>query len=208
MAPSTLRLAFKLKNTDANNMSQLASGPWCLFGQVRLLERGSEVEHIGPYYGRQHELFRHLLLPNAWSIEITNEDRLAFAAGKVIGPGQYLSMSTTPLLGLLQATKYLPIRYMGGMQLEFTLSNVSEAGHPNSASTSCCCFAVPVPVFARFVPLPARHRAQPVECHQWMCPPWQKSKQGMHQITVLSSNGQIWPAPKKNCQHFGAQKCF
>ena len=62
--PSTLRLAFKLKNLSATQTLQLASGPWCLFDQVRLLVGGVEVERIGgPYYGRQHELFRHLLCP-------------------------------------------------------------------------------------------------------------------------------------------------
>ena len=61
--PSTLRLAFKCKNLHATQTLQLVSGPWCLFDQVRLLIGGVEVERIGgPYYGRQHELFRHLLL--------------------------------------------------------------------------------------------------------------------------------------------------
>ena len=142
--PSTLRLAFKLKNTHATNTLQLASGPWCLFDQVRLLIGGVEVERIGgPYYGRQHELFRHLLMPNAYNIESTNEDGQEYNAAvypqvqpKVIGPGQYISLNLTPLLGILNAQKYLPIRYMGGMQLEFTLANATEACHPNSASQS------------------------------------------------------------------------
>ena len=73
--PSTLRLAFKLKNLSTTQTLQLASGPWYLFDQVRLLVGGVEVERIGgPYYGRQHELFRHLLMPNAWNIESTSED--------------------------------------------------------------------------------------------------------------------------------------
>ena len=142
--PSTLRLGFRCKNTHATNTLQLASGAWCLFDQVRLLIGGVEVERIGgPYYGRQHELFRHLLMPNAWNIESTNEDGQEYNAGsypqvqpKVIGPGQYISLNLTPLLGLLNAQKYLPLRYMGGMQLEFTLANASEACHPSSASQS------------------------------------------------------------------------
>ena len=142
--PSTLRLACKLKNTHATSTLQLASGPWCLFDQVRLLIGGQEVERIGgPYYGRQHELFRHLLMPNAWNIESTNEDGQEYNAGsypqvqpKVVGPGQYISLNMTPLLGILNAQKYLPLRYMGGMQLEFTLANASEACHPSSASQS------------------------------------------------------------------------
>ena len=39
--PSTLRLAFKLKNLSTTQTLQLASGPWCLFDQVRLLVWGS-----------------------------------------------------------------------------------------------------------------------------------------------------------------------
>jgi len=62
--PSTLRLAFKLKNTSNTDTLQLASGPWCLFDQLRLLIGGVEVERIA-LYGRQHELFRSLLMPNA-----------------------------------------------------------------------------------------------------------------------------------------------
>ncbi len=53
---------------------------------------------------------------------------------KIIGPGQYLSLNLTPLLGILNAQKYLPIRYMGSLQLEFTLCNANEALHPLSAS--------------------------------------------------------------------------
>ena len=82
-------------------------------------------------------------MPNAYNIESTNEDGQEYSAAtypqvqpKVIGPGQYLSLNLTPLLGILNAQKYLPIRYMGGMQLEFTLANAAEACHPNSASQS------------------------------------------------------------------------
>ena len=80
-------------------------------------------------------------MPNAWKIENTNEDGQRYelttypqVQPKIIGPGQYLSLNLTPLLGILKAQKYLPIRYMGGMQLEFTLCNATEALHPLSAS--------------------------------------------------------------------------
>jgi hypothetical protein len=107
-----------------------------------LLIGGTEVERI-TNYGRQHELFRHLLMPNAWNIESTVEDGTEYSAGsypqvqpKIIGPGQSLSLNLTPLLGLLSCGKYLPLRYMGGMTLEFTLGNAQDALHPNSASQS------------------------------------------------------------------------
>ena len=60
-------------------------------------------------------------MPNVWSIESTNEDGQRYELNsypqvqpKIIGPGQYLSLNLTPLLGILNAQKYLPIRYMGG----------------------------------------------------------------------------------------------
>ena len=140
--PSTLRLAFKLRNTSATQTLQLASGPWCVFDQLRLLIGGVEVERIS-LYGRQHEMFRHLLMPNAWNIESTTEDGTEYNAGaypqvqpKTVGPGQSITLALTPLLGLLQCNKMLPLKYMGGMAFEFTLANASEALHPNSASQS------------------------------------------------------------------------
>jgi len=103
--PATLRLAFKLRNTSATDTLQLASGPWCMFDQIRLLIAGQEVEKLGPYYGRSHEFFRHLLMPNDWNIESSIEDGQVYDANsypqvapKVIGPGQYLSLNLTPLL--------------------------------------------------------------------------------------------------------------
>jgi hypothetical protein len=139
--PSSLRCAFKIRNTSPNQTLQLVSGSHCLFDQIRVLIGGVEVERIGPYYGRTHELFRHLLMPNAWNVETTVEDGQTYdpnvfpqVSPKVIGPGQYLSVNLTPLLGLLNMDKLLPLKYMSGMQIELTLANASEALHPNSAS--------------------------------------------------------------------------
>lgn len=139
--PATLRCAFKIRNNSPNQTMSLVSGPWCLFDQIRLLIGGVEVERIGPYYGRTHELFRSLLLSNAHNIESTSEDGTEYNLNeypqvnpKQIGPGQFLSVQITPLLGLLSMQKLLPIRYLGGMQIEFTLADANDALHPNSAS--------------------------------------------------------------------------
>jgi hypothetical protein len=79
----------------------------------------------------------------AWNIESTNEDGTSYAienfpqvAPKPIGPGQFLSLNLTPLIGLLNINKYLPLKFLGGMQLEFTLANANEALNPMSASRS------------------------------------------------------------------------
>ena len=137
--PASLRCAFKIRNTG-NQPLQLVSGSHCLFDQIRVLIGGVEVERVA-YYGRAHELFRHLLMPNAWNIETTAEDGQQYDAGvypqvspKTIGPGQYLSVNLTMLLGLMNMDKLLPLKYLGGMQIELTLANASEALHPNSAS--------------------------------------------------------------------------
>ena len=45
---SSLRMCMKLHNTGADTL-QLASGPWCLFSQLRLLIGGTEVERIHNY---------------------------------------------------------------------------------------------------------------------------------------------------------------
>jgi hypothetical protein len=140
--PASLRCAFKIRNTSANATLQLVSGSHCLFDQIRVLISGVEVERIGPYYGRTHELFRHLLMPPAWNIESCVEDGQVYepvgfypaVSPKIVGPGQYMSVNLTPLLGLLNMDKLLPLKYMGGMQIELTLANASEALHPNSAS--------------------------------------------------------------------------
>ena len=116
--PPTLCLCLRLHNTSATDTLQLASGPWCLFSQLRLLIGEVEVMRIANY-GRQHELFRHLLMPNDWNIESSVEDGTTYSAGsypqvqpKVIGPGQCLSLNLTPLLGLLACRRYLPLRYL------------------------------------------------------------------------------------------------
>ena len=83
----------------------------------------------GPDYGGQHELFRHLLMPNPWHVEGSVEDGQDYNAAafpqvqpKEIGPGKYISLNLTPLLGILNAQNDLPLRYMGKVQLEFRLS--------------------------------------------------------------------------------------
>jgi hypothetical protein len=80
------------------------------------------------------------LQSNAYNVESTTEDGQVYDPNvypqvqpKTIGPGQSISLNLTPLLGILRANKYLPLRMLG-MQLEFTLANASEALHPNSAS--------------------------------------------------------------------------
>jgi hypothetical protein len=138
--PASLRVAFKIRNTG-NQPLQLVGGCHVLIDQIRVFAGGTEIEKIGPYYGRTHELFRHLLMPNAWNIETTVEDGQQYDPGvypqvspKLIGPSQYLSVTMQPLLGITSMDKYLPLRFLGGLTIELTLANSEQALHPNSAS--------------------------------------------------------------------------
>jgi len=61
--PSTLRLAFKLKNNDAANpLRLLSNSPLCLFQRLRVLMKGTLVEDIN-YLHRMETMFDVLLPP-------------------------------------------------------------------------------------------------------------------------------------------------
>ena len=59
--PSTVRLQFVVTNTHASNSLAPAVGPWGVWGQVRLLSGGVELDNL-PYYSRFHQMHGwHLL---------------------------------------------------------------------------------------------------------------------------------------------------
>ena len=51
----------------------------------------------------------------------------------IIAQGAYLSVTLTPLAGILQCGKYLPLRLMNSMILEFTLARTDDALSPAAA---------------------------------------------------------------------------
>ena len=144
--PSSLRLHFRIRNTvaagadaAANNLLNLraASGCHCFFSQLRILIGGTEVERIEPY-NMLHELFRVALNTPQSQVEQGVEDgRHTFDNDAyppvipiMIAQGAYLSVTLTPLAGLLQCGKYLPLRLMNSMILEFTLARTDDALAP------------------------------------------------------------------------------
>jgi len=135
--PSSLRLHFRVRNNTAagaNNGIMPASGCHCFFSQLRILIGGTEVERIDPYH-MCHELFRVALNTPQSQVEQGAEDgRTEFnnAAIPAVTPGRvaplsYKSVTLTPLAGLLQCGKYLPLRLMNSMILEFTLARTEDA---------------------------------------------------------------------------------
>ena len=141
--PSSLRLHFRIRNTEAagaNNGLLPAGGCHCFFSQLRILIGGTEVERIEPY-SMCHELFRVALNTPQSQVEQGAEDgRVNFdaaqyppvAASRIV-PQEYRSVTLTPLAGLLQCGKYLPLRLMNSMILEFTLARTEDALVPAAA---------------------------------------------------------------------------
>ena len=84
-----------------------------------------------------HELFRVALKTPQSQVEQSVEDGRTFDAGAYppvapapIPPQTYKSVTLTPLAGLLQCGKYLPLRLMNSMILEFTLARADDALTP------------------------------------------------------------------------------
>ena len=150
--PSSLRLHFRIRNTvaagadaAANNLLNLraASGCHCFFSQLRILIGGTEVERIEPYH-MLHELFRVALNTPQSQVEqgvedgrhIFDNDAYPPVTPINIAQGAYLSVTLTPLAGLLQCGKYLPLRLMNSMILEFTLARTDDALAPVAAAVA------------------------------------------------------------------------
>lgn len=136
--PQSLRVYAKLANTHGSTALQLAGGPHCLFSRVRLFIGGTLVEDLDAY-GRPHQLFRRLLMPEDWvgndAIESGTQSYQEGAPGSVqphiaeqqLAAGKYAMFNFAPLLGVMASGKYLPIRLSGGMQLELTLGDAADA---------------------------------------------------------------------------------
>ena len=133
---SSLRLHFRIRNRAAaggNNGLLPAGGCHCFFSQLRILIGGTETERIEPY-NLLHELVRVALNTPQSQVEQGVEDGREFdgdeyppVAPQPIAAQAYRSVTLTPLAGLLQCGKYLPLRLMNSMVLEFTLARTDDA---------------------------------------------------------------------------------
>jgi len=137
--PSSLRMHFRIRNTAAAGPANglvPASGCHCFFAQMRILIGGTEVERVDPY-NMCHELFRVALNTPQSQVEQGVEDGRGWdaAAFPPVSPAPidaqtYRSVTLTPLSGLLTCGKYLPLRLMNSMVLEFSLARTDDALRP------------------------------------------------------------------------------
>jgi hypothetical protein len=105
---------YTLTNTDASKILCPNVGPWGPFGLVRLLSNGYETDNL-PAYNRFHEL-------HGWRL-LTMEQQAAEAAygwhsawngphptsGQIAATAS-VTVSFKPLLSLMTAGKFLPLR--------------------------------------------------------------------------------------------------
>ena len=120
-----------------------ASGCHCFFSQLRILIGGTECERLEPY-NMLHEMFRVALNTPQSQVEQGVEDgRNVFDAAQyppvaagAIAQAAYRSVTLTPLAGLLQCGKYLPLRLMNSMVLEFTLAPTDQALAPAAGANN------------------------------------------------------------------------
>ena len=87
-----------------------------------------------------HELFRVVLNTPQSQVEQSVEDGRGFDAAayppvspQPIDAQTYRSVTLTPLSGLLTCGKYLPLRLMNSMVLEFSLARTDDALRPADA---------------------------------------------------------------------------
>ena len=144
--PSSLRMHFRIRNTAAAGPANglvPAAGCHCFYSQLRILINGTEVERVEPY-NMCHELFRVALNTPQSQVEQGVEDGRVYnnAVYPPVTPGAidaqtYRSVTLTPLSRLLTCGKYLPLRLMNSMVLEFSLARTDDALRPaNGNNTS------------------------------------------------------------------------
>ena len=122
--PSTVKLFMDVTNTNtaANNITPIVEGGWGMFRRLRILCGGQIVEDIDNY-NRLHEMF-HMMKP---SEKRDNDAIEGFGAKVALAQNKTRTICFTPMSGLLNQDKYLPIRY-APRQLEFeVVSSATDA---------------------------------------------------------------------------------
>ena len=123
--PSTLRIMFTLNNDEASGSAKRLrplSGPHSFFRRMRILAAGQLVEDIDNY-NRIHEMM-HLLVAKdsrdndaaeafgqTWDVHEWRTGQLTAENYSGIAANSSLQVLFTPLSGLLNQNKMLPIRY-------------------------------------------------------------------------------------------------
>ena len=128
--PSTVRLMFDVKNTDATAGHDLTtiSGPWSFWRRLRIMCGGTLIEDFD--YSKTHELY--CTLKPKEERQNDNIEGFGYNAATMdthdrttmpgIAPNSYRTVSMSILSGVLNQPKFLPLRYMsGGLSFEFEL---------------------------------------------------------------------------------------
>lgn len=145
--PATFKVQFTVVNTqttaDANRVQYRLTprvGPHGFIARMRLLSgSGTVLEDIGPEYGRTHEMFemmqpKDVKLANlgegfGWATKqsrsyiIATGDSIQYDAQRAIPPNSRKTVQFTPLLGLINQPKFLPLKLMQGLVLEMEIAN-------------------------------------------------------------------------------------
>ena len=126
--PSTVKLSYTLKNNGTGNLRHFVVGGHGFFRRSRAILGGQVVEDCD-HWNRVTEMFHMFMDPDRRS----NDAIEGFGGADTATPDQLATTTErtvmfTPLSGILNQDKYLPIRY-APIQLEFELVN--------SASDDC-----------------------------------------------------------------------
>ena len=118
--PSTVKLFFDITNTATSGTGALAltplvNGAWAFFRRMRVICGGQILEDLDSY-GRLHEMFNMMKSSN----KRLNDGIEGFGDGETVGLSASRTVCFTPMSGILNQKKYLPIRY-APLQFEFEL---------------------------------------------------------------------------------------
>jgi hypothetical protein len=131
--PSTFRIMFDLRNNEATAAKLLRplGQPSSFFRRMRIIANGAIIEDIDNY-NRCSELFSMMVAKDsrtnsnaeAWGDVDTYSAPTVDTISGIPG-GDARTVLFKPLSGFFSLDKYLPLRYMGSLQIELELVNAS-----------------------------------------------------------------------------------
>ena len=131
--PSTVKLMFTLTNNDTVNAMTLLSGPHSFFRRMRIVCGGQIVEDVDDY-NRVCEMFNVL---SSYSVRVNDaiegSRKWDDVAETLAANGKKRTLGMKLCSGLLNQSKYLPIRYC---PLEIELELVNAYGDAQQGSTN------------------------------------------------------------------------
>lgn len=133
--PSSLRIQFRVNNTDstaANLLQPVSDIPSCCFSRLTVKAGGQTVEDINSFNSVSHMVQRTMNQHIVSDMEAEGFDGATIAGGG----NEFRLVSFKPLSGLLQQSKYLPLRFISGLTLELTVAPAGEWLKSTAAVTS------------------------------------------------------------------------